>query len=333
MARGVRQVVRWVLFVLMAGSVAGFVALVVLSGFATILHGVAMIGWGLLLLVGVRLVALTLAGLAWGASFGGTVSRPPGLFVGLRLIREAINCLLPAAQVGGDIIGGRLLAQFGVPAGLAGASILVDLLLQAATQGLFALAGLAALWFLCGDSPAVHEIGAGLILAVPALGGFFLAQRLGLFALVDRGLGLIGRLCPSLAREEKLDLNPALRRLYAGRGALAWASVIHLAGWSLGMIEIRIALGGMGAPPSAAECLVLESLGQAVRSAAFAVPGALGIQEGGYILLGALFGLPAASAVALSLAKRLPDLAIGLPGLAAWQGLEAMRLRVGVERR
>ena len=37
---------------------------------------------------------------------------------------------------------------------------------------------------------------------------------------------------------------------------------------------------------------MLESLGQAIRGAAFAIPGALGVQEGGYLLLAPLVGLP-----------------------------------------
>ena len=36
---------------------------------------------------------------------------------------------------------------------------------------------------------------------------------------------------------------------------------------------------------------MLESLGQAVRAGAFAVPGALGVQEGGYVMLGRVVGL------------------------------------------
>jgi len=266
-------VIRWSLFVAMALGVGGFVALLLYNGFGEILGGVAAVGWGLALIVAIRLGALSIAGLAWGAALGRAVRRPVALLIGLRIIREAINCLLPAAQIGGDLIGGRLLARTGVAPGLAMAGILVDVLLQTVTQGSFALVGLAVLWFGFGDIPVVRELGWGAIAAVPALGGFFLAQRFGLFALVDR----------SLTR--------------------------------------------MGARPNIGEAVVLESLGQAVRSAGFAVPGALGIQEGGFILLGSLFGLSAASAVALSLVKRLPDLAIGLPGLFAWQGLEMALLR------
>ncbi len=320
--------VRSTLLLALLIGIAAFVAVLVANGFADIVRGVATIGWGLVAIVLFRLMSLTLAGTAWGLTLGHRVDRPLGLYVGLRIVREAINSLLPAVQVGGDIVGGRLLAQYGVPAGLAGASILVDLLLQTATQGLFAVLGLLALWLAFGDTPVVREIGGGLILAVPALGGFFLAQRLGLFALVDRGMGLIQRFLPGLVPERPLDLQAGLRSIYAARGRVAGACAVHLAGWFVGVAEIWLALDRMGRPVSFPEALVLESLGQAVRSAAFAVPGALGIQEGGFILLGGLFGLAPATALSLSLVKRLPDLAIGLPGLAAWQMIEFRRMKL-----
>jgi hypothetical protein len=63
------------------------------------------------------------------------------------------------------------------------------------------------------------------------------------------------------------------------------------------------------------ESLLLESLGQAIRGAGFAIPGALGIQEGGYLLLAPLAGMPPSAALALSLAKRTRELLLGLPGL------------------
>jgi hypothetical protein len=63
-----------------------------------------------------------------------------------------------------------------------------------------------------------------------------------------------------------------------------------------------------------------------VRTSAFVVPNAVGVQEGAYILLGATFGLTPEMALALSLLKRARDIAIGVPTLAAWQALEGGRL-------
>ena len=72
--------------------------------------------------------------------------------------------------------------------------------------------------------------------------------------------------------------------------------------------------------------LVIESLLYAARSIAFAVPNAVGVQEGAYILLGASFGLSPETALALSLLKRARDLTFGLPALVTWQFLESGRL-------
>ena len=71
----------------------------------------------------------------------------------------------------------------------------------------------------------------------------------------------------------------------------------------------------------------------AIRSVAFLVPNAVGVQEGAYILLGASFGLTPEMALALSLLKRARDLTLGLPAIASWQWLEGGRLWRRLERR
>jgi uncharacterized membrane protein YbhN (UPF0104 family) len=71
----------------------------------------------------------------------------------------------------------------------------------------------------------------------------------------------------------------------------------------------------LNSPVSWRDALLLESLGQAIRGAAFAIPGSLGVQEGGYLLLAPLVGLTPSAALALSLAKRTREILLGLPGL------------------
>ena len=58
----------------------------------------------------------------------------------------------------------------------------------------------------------------------------------------------------------------------------------------------------------------------------FVIPGAIGVQEGGFIALCGVFGIPAPTAIALSLIKRLPEIVLGIPGLLLWQGLEGRHL-------
>jgi len=56
------------------------------------------------------------------------------------------------------------------------------------------------------------------------------------------------------------------------------------------------------------------------------VPGALGVQEGGYVVVGSLLGIPGDAAFALSLIARARELILGIPGLVAWQVIEARRV-------
>jgi uncharacterized membrane protein YbhN (UPF0104 family) len=75
----------------------------------------------------------------------------------------------------------------------------------------------------------------------------------------------------------------------------------------------------LNTPISLAQALAMESVVFAVRSAAFMVPGALGVQEGGYVLVGAALGIPQEAALAMALIKRARELSLGLPSLLVWQ--------------
>ena len=106
-----------------------------------------------------------------------------------------------------------------------------------------------------------------------------------------------------------------------------WTSVaLHLACWIESAAEIWLALRFIGVPLGFGAVMVIESLLYAVRSVAFAVPNAVGVQEGAYILLGASFGLTPEIGLALSLLKRAREAVIGLPALGAWQLIESGRL-------
>ena len=92
---------------------------------------------------------------------------------------EAINTLLPVAQIGGEIAGARLMTLHGIPGGLAGATVLVDMLLQVITQFTFTLVGIGLLALSGGDTSMLAAAMAGMIAMAIALMGFFGVQRFG----------------------------------------------------------------------------------------------------------------------------------------------------------
>jgi putative membrane protein len=307
-------------------GIATLVAVTAWSGLDAVGHAVASVGWGILLVVLVRCVTVSVAGVGWWLLFPPKARPQLQTCVGLRFVREAANVLLPMAQVGGDVIGAGLLTAYAVPGSLAAASVIVDVLVQAATQLLFAIVGLLMLLALGADAAVAGVTALGLGIAVLLLGGFYLAQR-------PSGQRILYAAIGSLTGDRKWRMLGTidavyhqLATIYAGRSDLLTSCVVHMAGWLFGTVEVFIVFACMGHPIGIGEALVIESLLHAVRGAAFAIPGALGAQEGGLILLCAVFGIPPEQAIALSLVKRAADLVVGVPGLLGWQMLEWGRM-------
>ncbi len=116
-----------------------------------------------------------------------------------------------------------------------------------------------------------------------------------------------------VAQAQAIDL--AVQATYRRNGPVTASFVFSLVGWIVGTGEVFLIARFLGTPVGWRDAFVLESLGQAIRGAGFAIPGALGVQEGGYLLLAPLAGLAPNAALALSLAKRARELLLGLPGL------------------
>jgi putative membrane protein len=306
-------------------AIAASIGLTAWSGFDAVGAAVASVGWGMLFVVLTRALTVSVAGVGWWLLFPARERLWLRAAVLLRFVRESVNVLLPLTQVGGDIIGGRLLTFWAVPGPLAAASIVIDVLIQAATQFLFATLGLVMLVALRPDMKVAGIAATGLALAVPMLGGFYLAQR-------GRGHRILRMVLARLKGDGwrvvgTVDaLYQYLSIIYARRSNLVASSLTHMVGWLIGVTEVLIVLNCIGHPVTIGEGLVIESLLQAVRGAAFAIPSALGAQEAGLILLCGIFGIPPDQALALSLIKRAADLVLGVPGLLALQVLEGEHL-------
>ena len=148
-------------------GIAAVIAITAWSGLDAVGHAVASVGWGILLVVVVRGVTVAVAGAGWWLIFPPKTRPRLRTCVLLRFIREATNVLLPMAQVGGDVIGAALLTLYAVPGALAAASVIVDVLLQAATQFLFAIVGLLLLIALEADASLARVAAIGLSLGGP----------------------------------------------------------------------------------------------------------------------------------------------------------------------
>ncbi len=304
-----------------------FTAVLGYYGITEIVSCLAAMGAGLMMVSASHLIPLVLDSIAWRPLLLHSDTRPGlPLLIKARWIGESINSLLPAAQVGGDFVRARMLVAKGVRADVAGASVVSELTISVLTQVVFTLLGIACL-LVMGENSMAGVAGAGAFILLLLAAGFVTAQRMGMWQKFVTVLSMLGgeeRFSLLSVKAEALDR--AVMEIYKNPRALLVSGLWRLAGWIGGVVEVWIALELLNAPVGFAEAFMLESLGQAVRAAAFLVPGAIGIQEGGFVLLGRLAGLSPEIALSLSLAKRFRELSLGLPGLAVWQAEEGTLL-------
>lgn len=313
-----RSIIRWP--VILGAIVAVGIVLGALSnwdGIAEQRDGIARAAWVLPGLVALHLGQLLLAGMAWRALFARPRPRL-AIFYRLRIIREGIDSLLPVAQIGGEIVGARLLSRQGIAPSRAGASVIVDVTIELLTQVAFLVAGLCALaWLSHGAS---WEIWLGALLGgIAASAGFLLAQRFGLLRALEVLLRGIAQRWPVLAGASLDGIHAAALDFYRQPVALLRCVGLHLLAWMLGSIETWAVLNALGVPTTPLQAFTVESLGMAARSAGFAIPAALGAQEGGFVLAAAALGLPLGPALALSLVKRMREVLVGCVGLTLWR--------------
>jgi putative membrane protein len=196
------------------------------------------------------------------------------------------------------------------------------LTMEMVTQILFTLFGLFLLLHSVGDSGIGGYVVSGLVIATLVACSFFGSQWLGLASGIEKGLMRLGRSFGWSATANVTGLHDALIGCYRSPSRLAWAALWQMVSWLLGGVEVCLALHFLGQDVSIVPGLVIESLGQALKAVGFAVPGALGVQEGGYIVICQAFGLSPEMAIALSLMKRLREVGLGVPALLAWHRAE-----------
>jgi putative membrane protein len=303
------------------------ILLVAWQGVATIADRLAAAGWGILLVALFIPPDLILRTASWRLLFA--PGRRPRFADTLwaMWIGSSVNFLLPVATIGGEFVKARVLTLRSVRGVDAAASVLLDKTVQAVSVLLWALIGIAILVAVAPDEPMVAVALAGSALLMLGIAGFVLVQYAGAFG---KFAGLFARPAARMFSsgrwqsliESAADLDAVIRELYRRPGVIATSSCLRLAKRVVMAGEVWLVAWLIGYPIGLAEAVMLNSLAVALRSAAFVVPGGIGVQEGGYVMVGALLGMPADAMLTISLATRLGELIEGLPGLLAWQFAE-----------
>jgi len=319
------QITVWLLG--LAGA-ALFTILLIRQGAPQVGVAFASAGWAIAAVVIYHLtVPVFLDALAWWVLFPKSDRLSLWQLFWMRWIGESVSTLVPSAAVGGDIVRARLAAINGARLPVAAGTVLVDLTLGVFTQAAFTVLGVVLLVDVTGQRNFVRPTLVGTLVGIVGVAGFYFVQRLGMFRFLAK---IIARLANSpewqslVQRGETLDRT--IRMLYARRRAVVMCCVWTIISLVAGSGEIWIALHALDLHATFVNALILQSMVLTIRSAAFAVPGGLGVQEGGYLFVGNLLGIPGDAAFALSLIARVRELALGIPGLIFWQLIEARRL-------
>lgn len=319
--------IRFTIYVLAFAGAALFTALLIHQGVGQVLDAFATGEWGILGVVVFHLIPLFLDTIAWWVLFPRSDRLPLRQLFWMRWIGESISALVPSAAIGGDIVRARLAAIHGASLPVAAGTVLVDITLGIFVQAGFTLLGLVLLVTATGKNSFVGPTLIGIVIALFAFAGFYFVQRVGIFRFLAR---IISRLAGSSDWQSLVQggdtLDRTVRSLYARRGAVLSCSACTIASLVVGSGEIWLALWFLDLPDSFLNALILQSMVLTIRSAAFAVPAGLGVQEGGYLVVGSLLGISGDGAFALSLVSRAREIGLGIPALIAWQVIEARRL-------
>jgi putative membrane protein len=305
-----------------------FTGLLIRQGASAVMLGVATAGWAIAAIAAYHfLVPVLLDAIAWWVLF--PRSERPWLrkLFWMRWVGESVSTLVPSAAVGGDIVRARLATLDGAPLATSAGTVLVDVTLGVFTQAAFTLLGVLLLVDVTGQRSFVGPTLLGTLVGIIAVAGFYFVQRLGMFRFLAL---IISKLASSDEWHSLVEggttLDETIRALYARKSGVIACCAVTIVSLIGGSGEIWIALHALGLHATVVNAVILQSMVLTIRSVAFPVPGGIGVQEGGYLVVGNLLGIPGDVAFALSLIARVRELTLGIPGLLIWQIVEGRRL-------
>ena len=311
------------------GLLAGLIILTLLlvwGGVAEVLQLLVASGWSLLWLPLVWLPSMPFCVWSWRLLF--IAPRTPrfihllaGIWIG-----RAINTLLPVATIGGEIAKARLITLWGTNVIDASASVLVDKTVQALCLIPWGIIGFILLFHITSDHSMALPVLSGFTLLTLGIIGFILVQHAGMFGGITSFFGKF----ITAGNWTNININAdetdrIVRELYLERGRFARSVFWRTVSLILESSEVWLACYLFNHAISIPEALLLKSMVSILNNIMFFIPNAYGIQEGAYILVGRLIGLTPEFSLAVSLATRVRELTIDLPGFLVWQYIESKR--------
>ena len=252
----------------------------------------------------------------WKVALGASAQAVPFYrLLAIRTAGEVVNMTTPTAYVGGEPLKAYLLKNYSVPMVEGAASVVIAKTTMTIAEVFYILLGVAlAFWILGMNGSSGQLVAAGLLSAGLLLfgtAGFVFVQRRGLFTWIleaTRKLGLrIGFL---ETREEKLrSLDRTILHFYSHRQGAFYASTgLYFLGWMAESLEVFVIIHFLGGPAVALSAISIGALAVFIKGGTFFIPGSLGAQDGGNLLLLKAFGYSDVTGITFALLRRFREL-------------------------
>jgi len=244
----------------------------------------------------------------------------------IRTAGEVVNMTTPTAYLGGEPLKAYLLKKYNVPMAEGAASVVIAKTTMTIAEVFYILVGIALAFVLLGTGSSVGQTVTAALLSVGLLvcsiAGFVFIQRRGLFASIlsiVRKLGLrIGFL---ESQEEHLrSIDQTIQNYYNHHQRAFYISIgMYFLGWVAESVEVFVILHFLGGPTSILSAFSIGALAVFIKGGSFFIPGSLGAQDGGNVLLLQAFGYSDVTGLTFALLRRFRELVwigIGLLCLA-----------------
>lgn len=293
--------------------------LVVSSDIPSILADLARIGPRLLLILALEFTVDAFNTLGWWFTL--PLAERAGTYGWLFWVRSAgtaLNEATPLASLGGEAAKLVLLRRR-MSSAAATASLLAARTSFSSAKAIFIVVGMAAVWSrlaLPGDVSLALLSGFVLVVAGIVMFAVIQVRGVGMATISALGRAGIPARWIALIGGWLHGVDAHLRDLYrARRSDLARSMGAYVCGFACGTLQILLMLGWLGLPFDPAAAVGIEAFATLIGFLMFIVPGSLGVQEGGKVLIFAALGLPRSAAMAVGITFRLisiTEIAVGL---------------------
>jgi len=276
---------------------------------------------GLLVLLIPSTIMYVVEAYGWKITLGPSAKNIPFWRVlAIRTAGEVVNMTTPTAYVGGEPLKAYLLSKHHVPIVEGLASVVIAKTTMTIAEVVFILMGIAlAFWTVGADGSSGQTVAAGLVsvgFLILVTAALVFVQQQGLFTWLLEFLRKIGLKIHYLeVREKRLrSLDRTILDFYRdNRLTFCFSIGLFFVGWMAEALEVYIIIYFLGGPAMALSAISISALSVFIKSGTFFIPGSLGAQDGGNMLVLKAFGYSDVTGITFALIRRFRELVwIGL---------------------